>query len=64
MNSDNTSSHHNCPYSTSDQGEDKHSEAPKDEQVWDALCIVANEIDDKNLVVTARYVTQKAEDTL
>jgi len=64
MDSNNTSSHHNCPYSTFDQGKDEHSEAHKDEQVWDALCIVTNEIDDKYLVVTARYVTQIADNTL
>jgi hypothetical protein len=64
MNSKNISSHHNRPYSTFDQRKDEHSEAHKDEQVWDALCVVANEMNDKYLVVTARYVTQKEENTL
>jgi hypothetical protein len=64
MKSKNTSSHHNRTCSTFDQGKDEHSEARKDKQAWNALCIVANEINDKHLVVTARYVTQKEANTL
>ena len=36
---------------------DGHSEAHKDEKVWDALYIVANEINDKYFVVTLSVST-------
>lgn len=38
--------------SSSTKGKDGHSEAHEDEQVWDALFIVANEIRDEYLAVT------------